>query len=116
MLKTLRLLSVAALLSSGAAVAMAAGNDTGSRGTTGTMTGSQQTPSTGSTTQGSPGSVNRGGAGVSAQSTGPIYPGVVGPTGSRQPDATNPARSMPSGGGGQESGSGQGGARGRTGR
>jgi hypothetical protein len=44
------------------------------------------------------------GTGVSAQTTGPVYPGVVGPTGSTQPDATNPVRSSPSGGGSDKGG------------
>ena len=38
------------------------------------------------------------GTGMSAQSTGPQYPAVVGPTGSHQQDATNPNRSSPTGG------------------
>ena len=41
----------------------------------------------------------------SAQSTG-AYPGARGATGSTQPDATNPVRSNPSGGGGVDSGGG----------
>jgi hypothetical protein len=51
--------------------------------------------------------------GVSTQSTG-AYPGARGPTGSTQPDATNPVRSNPSGGG-TESGSSGGGASGGAG-
>jgi hypothetical protein len=63
----------------------------GSRATTGTQTGSQQTniPATGSSAVGMPGPTVQ-----------PSYPGTVGPTGSNQPDATNPDRSSPAGGGG----------------
>jgi len=50
------------------------------------------------------------GRGMSAQPTGPAYPGVVGPTGSGQPDAANAVRSMPSGGGGMDTGGGASGA------
>jgi hypothetical protein len=95
-------------------MAMAATPDAGSQATTGTMTGSQQVgkPATGAASPSYtyPRSGNTG-TGMSAQSTGPAYPGVVGPTGSRQPDATNPSRSSPSGGG-QESGGGTGSASG----
>jgi hypothetical protein len=85
----------------------------GSQEVTGTMTGSQQvgTPATDNTittgngpyTTGTP-STNvdprkgSSGTGISAQSTGPRYPAVVGPTGSHQQDATNPNRSPPTGG------------------
>ena len=100
-MKTLRLLSLTALLATGAAtVGMAAGpNDT-----------------TGQTRNG-------GVPGTSAQSSGNQYPGVVGPTGSRQSDATNPTGRMTppgqesSGGGsggcsgGGSGGSGTGGSR-----
>ena len=50
------------------------------------------------------------GTGMSAQSTGPQYPAVVGPTGSRQQDATNPNRSSPTGGTSEGGGSGSGGS------
>ena len=46
---------------------------------------------------------------MSAQSTGPQYPAVVGPTGSHQQDATNPNRSSPTGGTSEGGGSGSGG-------
>jgi len=85
MKRTLALLSLAALLTSGAA--MAAGNDSGQQ-----APADQNTPATGSASNAIPPS-------VSAQSTGQ-YPGARGPTGSTQPDATNPVRSNPSGGGG----------------
>ena len=113
MTKTLRLLGLAALLTTGAATAtMAASNETStdSQGVTGTMTGSQQvgTPATDNTvttrdgqkTTGTANDPRKGssGTGISAQSTGPQYPSVVGPTGSDQQDATNPNRSSPTGG------------------
>jgi hypothetical protein len=92
MKKTLALLSLAALLASGgAAMAANAGNE-------GQQTPApQNTPATGSAPTVPPS--------TSAQSTG-AYPGAVGPSGSTQPDATNPVRSNPSGGGGQGGGSG----------
>ena len=114
MTKTLRLLGFAALLTTGAATAtMAASNEssTDSQAVTGTMTGSQQvgTPATDNTvptrsgqkTTGTPNidpTKGSSGTGISAQSTGPQYPSVVGPTGSDQQDATNPNRSSPTGG------------------
>ena len=128
MTKTLRLLGFAALLTTGAATAtMAASNEssTDSQAVTGTMTGSQQvgTPATDNTittgngpyTTGTP-STNvdprkgSSGTGISAQSTGPRYPAVVGPTGSHQQDATNPNRSQPTGGTSEGGASGAGGA------
>jgi hypothetical protein len=111
MTKTLRFLSMAALLASGTATAMAAGsgaNSGSSQSVTGTQLGSPQegTPATGSAPNSSAPTYNysqSGGTGVSTQP----YPGKVGPTGSTQPDATNPIRSNPSGGGGSsDSGSG----------
>jgi hypothetical protein len=91
MKKTMRLLSMAALLMTGAATAMAAGDGGGvsSKAVTGTETGSQQTntPATGTA------------LGATSTQTAPTYPGMVGPTGSTQPDATNPSRSSPSSGG-----------------
>ena len=83
---TVASLSLAALLISGGA--MAAGSDSGQQ-----APANQNTPATGSASNATPPS-------VSAQSTGQ-YPGARGPTGSTQPDATNPVRSNPSGGGGQ---------------
>ena len=128
MSKALRLLGAAALLASGTTLAMAAqeGHSVGQEGTTGTMTGSQQTPApaTGSTMNTPNGQYSTGTAstptytypksttgtpGVSAQASGPRYPGVVGPTGSHQPDATNPVRSNPTGGGGNDTGGSSGG-------
>jgi hypothetical protein len=106
---------------------MAASGDgaSDSQQVTGTMTGSQQvgTPATDNTittrngqyTTGTP-STNvdprkgSSGTGISAQSTGPRYPGVVGPTGSHQQDATNPSRSSPTGGTSEGGASGAGGA------
>jgi len=120
MTKTLQLLSLAALLATGTATAtLAAADDSGgskgSQSMTGTQTGSQQTniPATDSTIKTPSGQYTTGTTaapnynanprasttGRSAQTTGPAYPGVVGPTGSTQPDATNPSRSNPSGGG-----------------
>ena len=91
MKKTMQILSVASLLMTGAATAMAAndGGGVGSKAVTGTETGRQQTniPATGSA------------LGATSKQTAPAYPGTVGPTGSTQPDATNPSRSSPSSGG-----------------
>jgi hypothetical protein len=91
MTKTMRILSMVSLLVTGAATAMAAndGGGVGSKAVTGTETGSQQTniPATGSA------------LGATSNQPGTAYPATVGPTGSTQPDATNPSRSPPSGGG-----------------
>jgi len=126
MTKTLRFLSLAALLATGTATAtLAAGDDSGgSKGpqsVTGTQLGSQQTNKPAvdntvttrdgqysTTTPATPRTGSAANTGMSAQSTGPAYPGVVGPTGSTQPDATNPGRSSPSGGGGHDNGGGAG--------
>jgi hypothetical protein len=133
MTKTLRLLGLAALLTTGAATATIAASGesasgdgaSGSQSVTGTMTGSQQvgTPATDNTittgngqyTTGTPSSnvdprKGSSGTGISAQSTGPQYPAVVGPTGSHQQDATNPNRSPPTGGTSEGGASGAGGA------
>jgi hypothetical protein len=108
MMKSLRLLSLAALLATGtAAVSMAATGDTSessdSKSITGTQTRSQQesVPATGSAAPMTNQRMSNGGvAGMSAQTpgNGNPYPGAVGPTGSTQPDATNPNRKAPSGG------------------
>jgi hypothetical protein len=137
MTKTLRLLGLAALLTTGAATATMAASGEGASGgqsegasggqsVTGTMTGSQQvgTPATDNTvtttngqyTTSIPSSIvdprkGSSGTGVSAQSTGPQYPSVVGPTGSDQQDATNPNRSSPTGGTSEGGASGSGGSR-----
>ena len=91
MKKTMQILGMASLLMTGAATAMAAndGGGVGSKGVTGTETGSQQTntPATGTA------------LGATSTQAAPTYPGTVGPTGSTQPDATNPSRPSPSGGG-----------------
>jgi hypothetical protein len=91
MIKTMRILSMASFLMAGAATAMAAndGGGVGSKAVTGTETGSQQsnTPATGTA------------LGATSTQTAPTKPGAVGPTGSTQPDATNPSRPSPSGGG-----------------
>ena len=113
MSKSLRLLGAAALLASGTTLAMAAqeGHSVGQEATTGTMTGSQQTPAPATGSMATPSTPTytypkstTGTPGVSAQASGPRYPGVVGPTGSHQPDATNPVRSNPTGGGGNDTG------------
>jgi hypothetical protein len=118
MSKTLRLLGLAAVLTTGAATAMAASGGVASETVTGTQTGTQQvgrpaiddtintpngqyttnTPPT-SPTYTYPRSGNAANPGISAQSSGQPFPGAVGPTGSTQPDATNPVRSSPNGGG-----------------
>jgi len=114
MKRTLGFLSVAALLATGG-IGMAASPDSNEAGAgagnssqsvTGTQLRSPQegTPATGSATNMPGHTYQRNGTGMSAQSTGQ-YPRAVGPTGSTQPDATNPVRSNPSGGGGHGSGS-----------
>jgi hypothetical protein len=112
MIKSLRLLSLASFLAAGVATASLAAGDNGgvgSKSVTGTELNSQQqgTPSTGTS-----GTTATGTYGMNNQANQPgnSYPGVVGPTGSTQPDATNPVRSSPSGGGG---GSGAGGGNSR---
>ncbi len=114
MKRTLGIMGIATLLATGG-VGMAASVGSGEAGAgagnssqsvTGTQLRSPQegTPATGSATT-TPGYTyqRNGTGGMSAQSTGQ-YPGAVGPTGSTQPDATNPVRSNPSGGGGQGGG------------
>jgi hypothetical protein len=97
--RTLGMLSLAALLAmGGVATAQKGGTDSGQQSPA-------NNPATGSATTG-------GATGMSAQSAG-TYPGGVGPSGSHEPDATNPVRSSPSGGGGQ--GGGNGGASGGAG-
>jgi hypothetical protein len=83
MLKASSIVCSAFCLSVVATSCMAASSDNGSTNNTSTQSGSPQVspPATGD------GSV-RG-----------SYPATVGPTGSTQPDATNPIRSQPSGGG-----------------
>ena len=101
-MKSLRLLSLAALLTTGlAAVSMAAGQDfpesSGSK--------QQNTPATGSAAPMTNQRMSNGGvAGMSAQTpgNGQKYPGVVGPTGSTQSDATNPNRTAPTSGSSSE--------------
>ena len=99
--RTLGILSVAALLATGgAAVAQKGGSE------------AQQTanpPATGSATTSPTYDYQQG---RTAQSN--TYPGGVGPTGSHQPDATNPVRSNPSGGGGTEGGANGGAGGGNT--
>ena len=82
MKKTMQILSMASLLMTGAATAMAA-NDSGgvgSKGVTGTETGSQQTniPATGSA------------LGATSNQTAPTYPATVGPTGSNSTRCNEP--------------------------
>jgi hypothetical protein len=66
------------------------GGNVGPQRVTGTQTGSPQVanPATGS------------GSTVTSNQANQSYPATVGPTGSTQPDATNPNRTQPSGGGG----------------
>jgi hypothetical protein len=131
MKKTLSLLGLATLLATGmTTVTMAEGNDggVGNQKTTETQIGGQLVakPATGNTVNTPSGQYTTtpptaqtytypksGTTGLSAQSSGQPYPGVVGPTGSTQPDATNPARSAPSGGdtNGGSGGSGNGSSR-----
>jgi len=92
MKKTMWVISMTAFLVMGAATAMAANDGDGvdSKSVTGTQTGSQQTniPATGTAHS------------ATSNQTAPTYPATVGPTGSTQPDATNPSRPSPSAGGG----------------
>ena len=113
MSKALHVLSLAALLTTGsAATTFAASNGaTDTQEMTGTMTGSQQvgrpaTDDTITTRQGQYSTKPVAPTAKSAQSSGHPYPGVVGPTGSTQSDATNPNRSPPGGDGSASSGSG----------
>jgi hypothetical protein len=91
MTKTMQILGVASLLMTGAATAKAQGDAGGvsSKAVTGTETGSRQTntPATGTAMSARP------------TQTAPKHPGTVGPTGSMQPDATNPSRPSAAGGG-----------------
>ena len=84
---------LALCLSVAATTCMAAsdnGGNVGPQRVTGTQTGSSQVanPATGT------------GSTVTSNSANQSYPATVGPTGSTQPDATNPNRTQPSGGGG----------------
>ena len=97
-MKSLRLLSLAALLTTGlAAVSMAAGQDSSGGGPESSGSKQQNTPATGSAAPTNQRMSNGGVAGLSAQTpgNGKAYPAVVGPTGSTQPDATNPNRAAP---------------------
>ena len=103
-MKSLRLLSLAALLTTGlAAVSMAAGPDSSGGGPEASGSKQQNAPATGSAAPMTNQRMSNGGvAGMSAQTpgNGQKYPGVVGPTGSTQSDATNPNRIAPNSGGG----------------
>ena len=117
MSKTLRLLSFAALLTTGSAAATFAASSGASdnQEVTATVPGSPQvgkpaTDDTVTTGQGQYSTKPKSPTANSAQSSGPPYPGVVGPTGSTQSDATNPNRSPP---GGDSTGGGSGGSNSR---
>ena len=90
MKETFCILGLASLLAAATVVPGFAASDNASQATTGTQTGSQQVakPATGS------------GSAVTSNQANQSYPATVGPTGSTQPDATNPNRTQPSGGGG----------------
>ena len=95
MRESLAVVSVAFCLSVVAHAGMAAGSGASSgssQSVTGTQLGSPQeaSPATGS---------GQTGATVTSNQANRSYPATVGPTGSTQPDATNPIRSQPSGGG-----------------
>ena len=96
-MKSLRLLSLAALLTTGLAAGSMAASQDSSAGPEGTGTKQQNTPATGSAAPTNQRMSNGGVAGLSAQTpgNGKAYPAVVGPTGSTQPDATNPNRAAP---------------------
>jgi hypothetical protein len=90
MWKSFSVVSAAFCFSVVATTCMAdSGGNVGGQRVTGTQTGSQQVanPATGS------------GSSVTSNQTAPSYPATVGPTGSTQPDATNPNRTQPAGGG-----------------
>jgi hypothetical protein len=89
MKKVFSILGLASFLAAGAVVPGFAASDNASQATTGTQTGSPQvaTPATGS------------GSTVTSNQANQSHPATVGPTGSKQPDATNPNRTQPSGGG-----------------
>ena len=93
MRKSFSVVSAAFCLSVIATAGMAAGSGASSgssQSVTGTQLGSPQeaSPATGS------------GSTVTSNRANQTYPATVGPTGSTQPDATNPNRTQPSGGGG----------------
>ena len=92
MWKSPSIVGLALCLSVVATTSMAAsdnGGNVGPQRVTGTQTGSPQVanPATGT------------GSTVTSNSANQSYPATVGSTGSTQPDATNPVRSQPSGGG-----------------
>ena len=89
MKQTFCILGLASLLAAGTVVSGFAASDNASQATTGAQTGGQQvpTPATGSGTT------------VTSNQANQAYPATVGPTGSQQPDATNPSRSQPAAGG-----------------
>jgi hypothetical protein len=92
MTKPLSVVGWAFCLSVVATTCMAAsdnGGNVGPQRVTGTQTGSPQVanPATGS------------GSTVTSNPANQSYPATVGSTGSTQPDATNPSRSQPAGGG-----------------
>ncbi len=96
-MKLLGVIGLSAFLAAGLSTASMAdkGNNIDKEHVTGAQIGPQvSTPSTG-----------RAPVATSNQ-YGQTYPGQVGPTGSHEPDATNPVRSSPSGGGGGAGGSG----------
>ena len=93
MAKAFSVVGLAFCLSVAATTCMAAsdsGGNVGPQRVTGTQTGSPQVanPATGS------------GSTVTSNEANQTYPATIGPTGSTQPDATNPNRTQPSGGGG----------------
>ena len=96
MRKSLTVVSAAFCLSVVAHAGMAAGSGASSgssQSVTGTQLGSPQeaSPATGG---------GQTGATVTSNQANQTYPATVGPTGSTQPDATNPNRTQPTGGGG----------------
>jgi hypothetical protein len=100
MMKSLRLLSFAALLTTGTAAMSMAATDASQESS---RSKQQNMPATGSAAPATNQRMSNGGvAGLSAQTpgNGNKYPSVVGPTGSTQSDATNPNRTAPSSGGG----------------
>jgi hypothetical protein len=104
MTETLRLLSLASLLVTGLAAGSLAATRESPSGNQ--LVPGTQTPATGDRTPGTYGMNRQSDQG---------YPSAVGPTGSIQPDATNPNRSAPQGEGGNSSAGGNAGAGGSSG-
>ena len=94
--KSFSVVSAAFCLSVIATAGMAAPGDGAGSGSSQSVTGTQL----GSPQEASPATGGgQTGATVTSNQANQTYPATVGPTGSTQPDATNPNRSQPAGGG-----------------